>query len=204
MLIPAMPLISIYLPEHSRFWPTSDAFVISHEDHTAVYVLLIASGLLFTLGSLLLVRCFLEPEPEPLFSCYLFVNDEVLASWIFFVATVITVPICVVYYHYFPYSLYYYGAIIVCAAASLVMLLFTYAVYPLSDGGKPKSLVAPLLHRCCCGPTSKIYKHVENDWLLICWLFVYGSILGVVGCVGALIYFAYHHNRRGIFDYATG
>ena len=55
-LIPAFPLISLYLTELQRFWPTAEAYVIPIEDHAAVYALLVGCGVFFVLGSLFLVR----------------------------------------------------------------------------------------------------------------------------------------------------
>jgi hypothetical protein len=58
MLIPAFPLISLYLPPEKRFWPTAEAFVVPVDDHSAVYALLIGCGIFFVIGSLFLVRYY--------------------------------------------------------------------------------------------------------------------------------------------------
>ena len=67
-----------------------------------------------------------------------------------------------------------------------------------------RDLVSPVIHRFCCGPKTKIYKHVQNDWLIICWMVLVGSVFATVASVAAMVYYASLHNRRGIFDYATG
>lgn len=56
MLIPAFPLISLYLPPSKRFWPTAEAYIVPVDDHAAAYSLLVGCGIFYILGSLFLVR----------------------------------------------------------------------------------------------------------------------------------------------------
>jgi hypothetical protein len=67
----------------------------------------------------------------------------------------------------------------------------------------PRSIVAPLLHRCI-PPSSPIHKHVANDWIIVCWLFLFVTMLALFGSVAVLIYYAAKHNRNGIYNYSTG
>ena len=144
MLIPAFPLISLYLPPSKRFWPTSEAYIVPVDDHAAAYSLLVGCGIFYILGSLFLVRfvslnitptqlyhmflkkisfsigyhrAFPEPPPKPLFPCSILVTDEVVSSWLFFLGTVPLVPLTCIYVVYFPGVHYYQIALIFCIAA---------------------------------------------------------------------------------------
>jgi hypothetical protein len=135
VLIPLFPLINLYILDPSkRFWPISDAFVVSIPSHTAVYVLLIICGLFFTFGSLLLVRAFKEPPLPPLCACYVCATDEVFASWLFAAAVLVTVPVCAIYVYYFPSSSTYGAALAACGLGTILAILFAVAVYPAKDG----------------------------------------------------------------------
>jgi hypothetical protein len=130
-LIPMFPLINLHIADkNQRFWPISDYYVIPVASHTAIYALVIACGVFFTIGSYLLVRAFKDPPVKPVCPCYLCVNDEVFASWMFFVATLVTVPVCAIYIVYFPKSTTF-GASIACTGLmSILAFLFALAVYP--------------------------------------------------------------------------
>lgn len=201
ILIPAMPLISLYLTPSARFWPTADAFTFPLEKHTAVYALLCGCGFFNTLGSLFLVRAFSDPIPEP-FNSSVIPNDEVLASWLFFLGILPSIPLVAVYVMEFPDNYEYRAALVFCVIVSVVMLFFVYLVYP-SKEKVPFELISPLLHRCC-SPTRGIFRHVENDWLIFCWLVVIGSVCATVGSIMVMIYYASFGNRFGIFNFATG
>jgi uncharacterized membrane protein YccC len=60
----------------------------------------------------------------------------VFASWMYFIGTMISVPICGIYIHYFPDSMYFQTAIMFCLFGTFVMLVFTLACYPSSDPHK--------------------------------------------------------------------
>jgi hypothetical protein len=64
MLIPAFPLISLYLPPTKRFWPTAEAYIVPVDDHAAVYSLLVGCGIFYVVGSLFLVR-FVKSNVTP-------------------------------------------------------------------------------------------------------------------------------------------
>jgi hypothetical protein len=200
ILIPAMPLISLYLTPSERFWPTADAFTFPLENHTAVYALLCGCGFLNTIASLFLVRAFSEPIPEP-YNSYIIPNDEVLASWLFVLGILPTIPLVVIYVIEFSYNLEYRAALIFCVLISVVMSFFVYLVYPSADK-VPFEVISPHLHRCC-GPTRCIFKHVENDWLIFYWVVVMGSMFATIGTIMVMIYYASFGNRFGIFNFAT-
>ena len=56
------------------------------------WMLLIASGVFFTIGSMAFVRAMSEPPMKPLFNWYHFGTDELFGSWMFTVATLPAIP----------------------------------------------------------------------------------------------------------------
>jgi hypothetical protein len=62
-------------------------------DYDLTWAILVFSGVLFTVGSLLFVRAFEEPPVRPLLYYYKhFQTDELLAAWFFLAGTVPSVP----------------------------------------------------------------------------------------------------------------
>lgn len=53
----------------------------------------------------------------PFFSCSILATDEVVASWLYFLGTIPTVPLTVIYVAYFPGVHYYEIALVFCIAA---------------------------------------------------------------------------------------
>jgi hypothetical protein len=51
---------------------------------------------------------------------------------------------------------------------------------------------------CCC-----IKRHVSTDWLIASWMITIGCFLSIWMSIALLVYECHHHNKRGIFDYAT-
>jgi hypothetical protein len=114
----------------------------------------------------------------------------------------------VIYYHYLPAQQVLYGvAILVCAGAAATTLLATLAVYPHPDGTPLRGMVAPLLHwgcGCCCGKKTRCHPHVQTDWLIVCWLAVWGSWAATLACAGALGWYAYRRDPLEMYNYAAG
>ena len=205
VFIPIPIVINFYLQHRDQFWEVAYQYLITLPDHTAVYIVLVGCGIFFTIGSYFLVRGFTEPHMKPLFPCMFCQTDEVAASWFYFLGVVPTIPICVIYIHYFPSSTAFYGgAVFVCGIASLVMLLFTFAVYPNPDGTPKVQVFTPWIHRCCCGINSSWHVHFQTDWLLICWLFLVGALFATVASAAALFWYCYKNEPAEIYNYCTG
>ena len=209
-IIPVFPLINVYLIK-DQFWPINFANYLAASTQAIVYAILIGCGMMFTLGSLILVRVFSIPKPAPIIgtSSFLYTllpSDEVTASWFFFFGTAPTVAVTVLYSYYLPeYTLVVYQiAILFCVLATIAILTFTCAIYPKqqSSSSSDRQYLAPIAHWMICHHRHLI-RHTENDWLILCWLFLIGSILCTLGCVAALIYECSIHNLRGIYDLAT-
>ncbi len=76
----------------------SDDSTLTTFHYRSTWVLMIVSGVFFTLGSLAFVRAVHESPPmKPLFSFYHVSSDELLGSWLFFLACVPFVPYALIY-----------------------------------------------------------------------------------------------------------
>jgi predicted Kef-type K+ transport protein len=105
---------------------TFDQFVIS-------WILMLVSGIFSTLGSLAFVRAFHEDPPmAPLFPTYYHLqSDELLASWLFFFATVPFVPYILIFLASSGYrSLLFLVGLGFAIVAAMGALLFVRACYP--------------------------------------------------------------------------
>lgn len=109
-----------------------DDSVLSDEAFLASWILMLLSGIFSTLGSLAFVRAFHEDPPmAPLFSSYHLQSDELLASWLFFLATIPFIPYSLLFLatdHY--QSLLFLFAFAFALVASAGALLFVRACYP--------------------------------------------------------------------------
>lgn len=195
MLIPIVPLVDLFYP----FWITNASSLPLLQD-VATFGLLIASGFFFTLGSLAFVRATEEPPLKPLFTSPHLATDELLAAWLFLLATIPFVPFMAVYVYYNHTVLVYWG----CLIASIIFVLATYffvlACYPSEE---IREQIIPYLASFVFGPNCWIQKHVCNDWLAAMWIFFYGTLVMCVGSCVMLWFAIQEGNHLEIFDWAT-
>eukprot|EP01035_Chromulina_nebulosa_P019784 gene19784-25724_t len=64
-----------------------DDSILSKQEFRVAWILLVMSGVFFTLGSLAFVRAMNDPPMKPLFRCYHISTDELLGSWLFLLGT---------------------------------------------------------------------------------------------------------------------
>ena len=135
-LIPCFPLISIY----ESFWSESSS--LSKGFNTAAYCLIIIMGVFYTIGSFAFMRHVEEDRPKPLFSCSLFISDELLGMWMFTLGTLPSVPVMSIYVAYNSANGAYKLALILCVLFTLGTLLLTISLYPTFN--KRKGVNEPL------------------------------------------------------------
>ena len=129
MLFPIMPLINMYHPFIPDYSDEDDTpFPLLKKDIT--YSLLIFSGFLFTLGSLMFVRATDEPRVTPLFDYYHCATDELLGAWLYFFGSLPAIPYALMYlmYHWNGWS--YWGAFFLAILSVIGCFLFVMACYP--------------------------------------------------------------------------
>lgn len=194
-LIPIVPVVELFYP----FWPQSESSLPLLQD-AATFVLLIFSGVFFTLGSLAFVRAFEDPPLKPLFSNEHLATDELLGAWLFLIATIPFVPFVSLYVYYNVHVLVYWGSLVASIIFVLATYIFVQSCYPM-ERSREQSI--PALAALIFGPKCWILKHVCNDWLASCWLFFYGTVL-MCGGSATMLYFAIQEgNHMEIFDWST-
>ena len=97
MIFPIFPLINLYHPFIPDYSEQDDTpLPIMKKDIT--YGLLIVSGFLFTLGSLMFVRATNEPRNAPLCAgWYHCAEDELLGAWLYFFGCLPPIPYTLMY-----------------------------------------------------------------------------------------------------------
>jgi hypothetical protein len=116
-------------------WNEDDS-TLSTEAFIATWVLICMSGIFSTVGSLFFVRAFHENPPmSPMFpNIYHLQCDELVASWLFFLATLPSIPYCFIYLASAGFrNLSYLVALILSIIAVLGTLLFARACYPTDE-----------------------------------------------------------------------
>jgi hypothetical protein len=196
MIIPVVPLVDLFYP----FWPSkSDLPILSN---ASTFGLLIASGFFFTLGSLAFVRATEDPPLKPLFanvSRHL-ETDELLAAWLFLLATIPFPSFMAVYVHYYPHVLVYWGSLLASLLFVVATYLFVLTCYPTETFNYQ---LAPKLAFTFFGERSWINKHLSNDWLASTWLFFYATLAMLIGCIWMLFAALMGGNALDIFDWGA-
>lgn len=195
IFIPVFPLLSIYF----NFW--EHISVLPELCNVLTYVLLIFSGFLYTIGSAIFIRAVEEPTPTPLFEWEHFATDELFAMWIFFFGTVPYIP-CVSFYCYYDFQIPMLVALIVVIIACIATFLCVLSCYP-SETKHHAEYISPCVKRFF-GKNSPFQKHVQNDWLIACWLIFLGCVCATFVSIAQLAHYSYLFEIRGIFDYSTG
>ncbi|RYG68921.1 hypothetical protein EON64_04025 [archaeon] len=174
---------------HNKYSPlfNDDDSILTPAAFIFSWVLMLLSGLFSTLGSLFFVRAFHENPPmRPMFRSYYHLqSDELVASWLFFLATVPFVPYSLIFlaaegYH----SLMYIVALLFAIAASMCSLLFVRACYP-SDRTHQDLLLPLFRSLCCCLSPQSLEHYFLNDWLGGSWLFFWACAVATL-CTLAL------------------
>jgi hypothetical protein len=199
-IIPVVPLVDLFYP----FWPTSVSIKLPLLSDVTTFALLIVSGFFFTIGSLAFVRATEEPPLRPLFSKITvhLETDELLAAWLFLLATVPFPVLMLVYINYDSSVMVYWG----CLGASTLFVIATYffvlTCYPHDD--ERNFQLAPQLSRLLFSEDCWIHRHLSNDWLASTWMFFYATLVMVVGSFGMLLVEMFDGgDELEIFDWAS-
>lgn len=99
-------------------------------DESATWVLLIISGIFFTVGSYVFVRAFESPPKPPLFTWKHFSTDELLAAWLYLFAMSPYVPYAMFYINVNRHRYVYWGAFFASCFFVLASAFFVYTCYP--------------------------------------------------------------------------
>jgi len=94
------------------------------------WIMVLFSGLFFTLGSLAFVRAFEEPPLPPLFKWRHVQTDELLAAWLFMLGTVPALPYSAIWFITYPSQVLYICYIAASGTFVFCTYLFVLACYP--------------------------------------------------------------------------
>ena len=185
-----------------------DSSEMSDYHYRATWVLVLLSGVFFTLGSLLFVRAVHEPSLAPCFpNWYHLQSDELLGSWMFCLGVVPLLPYCFIFLveaSSFNSKVLYLGCLIMAGLLLIASFLFARACYP-SAAGRPQQYILPFLGCClkACLPEKWMALHLANDWLAGCWLLLWATLVCTVACFALLISAIQARHSLTIFIYAT-
>jgi hypothetical protein len=162
--------------------------------------------ILYTTGSVAFVRAFHEDPPmRPLFTWYHFQSDELLASWLFFLATVPFVPYILIFLaeaEDHDHALFFLVALVFAVFICIGTLLFVRACYPSDKQHKDIiPVVAPYI--CCCASKEWIDHHLMNDWIGGSWFFFWATEFATFCCGILFIYACFELSSLQVFIYGT-
>lgn len=199
-IIPVVPLLDLFYP----FWPTNSTIKLPLLSDVTTFALLIVSGFFFTIGSLAFVRATEEPPLRPLFAKVTvhLETDELLAAWLFLLATIPFPILMLVYINNDIHVMVYWGCLMASTLFVVATYFFVLTCYPQED--ERNFQMAPQLSRLLFSESSWVHRHLSNDWLASTWLFFYATLVMVVGSFGMLLVEIFDGgDDLEIFDWAS-
>ena len=182
VVFPIMIILGNHNPHVKAFKYDDD---LLHEfAFDATWILMIVSGIFFTLGSGAFLRAVNDPPMKPFFTqSYHFGTDELLGSWCFVAACLPFVPYAIIYLIAEPTNIIYYcmlGAAIFSVLGSFIFLINCYP----SDVDRA-AYILPFIKclncysNCCCSDRF-MEKHLSNDWLAGTWVIYWVTAFATV------------------------
>ena len=194
-------IVDVYIPLFS----VADDSGLSTGADAAAWILLMVIGIFFTLGSGILVRAFESPAFEPMLSwVYHFQTDELIAAWLFFIASIPTIPYVIIYIAYYPSSYTYYVALFMAIIFVSISGLFVLGCYPVlsADGSTERDpIIYPYVKFFCCGDWEFIKFHLGTDFLFASWVFYWGTCICTFACFVVFLASFATRNGRQIYTY---
>ena len=117
----------------------TDDSILSILEFRVAWILLIISGVFFTIGSLAFVRCMNDPPIKPVFTWYHIASDELLGSWFFFFGVFPAIPYSIIFLH-ITRELLYLGMLLVSLFCLAGTGAFVHACYPSQNLSREVSL----------------------------------------------------------------
>lgn len=189
-LISIVPLFNV----NSPFWPKASFGSVSNAELIVLSLFFIFSGVFFAIGSLAFVRALRDYEDKvaPLFGNWKHLStDELLGAWLYLLAMCPYPPYVAVYIYNTPSDPTLWIGLAAALFFVYAMYLFVKACYPTyrssHSGATPDNIATafgssscaclPRTLVCICGSETSLVVHVQNDWLIGCWVFYFGSLL---------------------------
>jgi uncharacterized membrane protein len=147
--------------------------ILTLEYETASWTLLVFSGLVYTVGSVVFTRALYLPRLPPLMPCWRHVaTDELLASWLFLLGTLPAVPYCALFLASRD-AMLYWCMLAAGVFAVLACAIFVYVCYP---SERQTSIALHALERLV-GKRESLTVHFENDLLFASWMAFVGCFI---------------------------
>lgn len=121
----------------------------------------------------------------------------------FFLGTFPSIPVVAIMLYYAEHddgTLSF--ALGVCVIMTVAGYAFVHISYPTSNEAYHKEYLSP-----CCQylfSSFSFRRHLQNDFLILCWIFFAFSNFGNIVCIGLLTQSIILKDGRLIYDYATG
>lgn len=189
-----------------------DSSNLSDYHYRATWVLVLLSGVFFTLGSLAFVRAVHEPPLAPFFPrVYHCQSDELIGSWFFFLGVVPLLPYCFIFLveaSTLTSKILYTGGLVMAVLLLIAAFLFARACYPsaANASGRPQQYILPVLDCClkaCLLSEKWMALHLANDWLAGCWVLLWATVALTIGCFVLLVLAIQDRHSLPIFIYGT-
>lgn len=167
-IVSAILLANIYISVVGE-----EGTILSEEYDTASWALLVFSGLVYTVGSVVFTRALYLPRLPPLMPCWRHVaTDELLASWLFLLGTLPAVPYCALFLASRD-AMLYWCMLAAGIFAVLACAIFVYVCYP---SERKTSIALHTLERIF-GERESLRVHFENDLLFASWMAYVGCFI---------------------------
>lgn len=182
-LIPVIPLADIWLP----IFPVDNNNEVHQFDDSATWVFCIVSGIFSIVGSYMFVRTFKDPAPPPLLPHFKHAStDELIAAWLFLLATLPLVPYTLIFLLLEPHVITYWMNFTASVISVIGSLFFVYTCYPAQNHsihGEAVTYSHFLLphFRRIFGEGHWILYHVQTDWLASTWIAFWSIVLFALG-----------------------
>lgn len=182
-----------------------DDLIFNENEYITQWVLIVVSGVFFTIGSMAFLRAVNDPPMSPMFPSYYHVcTDELVGAWCFVGATLPFLPYAFLYLNANSYSTFYFLMMAMSIMAVLASFIFLYTCYP-SDAERTP-VILPMInamnvgHICCSQRLME--KHLANDWLALTWIIFWvtalGTLLSLAGFIDTLLY------GKGLYQFIYG
>jgi len=205
-LFPIIPIIDLYHPLFPGNEDNDDT-PLPITDDSANYILVMSSGIFFVVGSLFFVRSFYEPKFEAFFAQYggcclvNFGTDEQAAAWFFLIGTIPALPIVLVYIYFDPYSFFNWFSLVCTILLVIGTYLFVLAVYP--EMKEKTNQFFPDCVISVVGKDSELVYHMQNDWIVGCWVFFYGTLITTIWAAFFFVAKLYSRNYYECYVFFT-
>lgn len=175
-----------------------DPSLLEQDAYRASWWMVIVMGIFCTIGSLGFMRAMNHPPMRPLFPhIYHLQTDELFGSWMIAIGMLPGIPYAFLFL-IVEKSMAYVVIMGLSVVGVIGSFIFVYACYPSVQehylehyGENAESKLLPWLRRLCfcCGQRT-LEKHCVTDFLIGCWIAMYGTLFAVIAFAIYTVFYA--------------